>query len=300
MTAVWNADLDRTAKYVLLCMADHADDEGKNVRPSLGLLAWKCQYDERQVRRIIRDLEAVGILARANNGTGGRAKTTEYQIVFEKLPVRPAFGEQNPDIVTSGFTAQEAVGAPEVKADTTMSGYQNPDILETRTFPTQNPDILDEYPDILNTNPDIAMSPESIELIEPIEPLVGTKPKKNPARLSSTPESFEVTEALYGWAFEKFGFGRGEVDSETEKFLDFHRARGSKMLDWVAAWRTWFRKAVEFRDERVRNQGFRERSKKSITERNMENNMRAREILARMEQQQAAANEFEAKGVVIR
>jgi hypothetical protein len=36
------------------------------------------------------------------------------------------------------------------------------------------------------------------------------------------------------------------VDAETENFRDHHRAKGSAMKDWTAAWRTWMRNAVKF------------------------------------------------------
>ena len=244
-TAVWNADLDRATKYVLVCMADHADHIGGNIRPSIELIAWKSQYNERQVRRIIRDLEEAGILVRENAGTGGRAKATEYRLDFEKLPQRPQFVRGKADIVTSGYS--------ETKADATMSGYQNPDISNTRTLSTTNPDISEQYPDILNTNPDIAMSPEPIEPIEPsIEPVVrGARAKKPQPKLTPVPDQFNPTEKQYRWAFEETAFQPHEVDRETEMFLDFHRAKGSKFVDWDAAWRKWMRKAAEFRDEKA-------------------------------------------------
>lgn len=37
---------------------------------------------------------------------------------------------------------------------------------------------------------------------------------------------------------------------ETEKFLDHHRAKGSKFLDWEAAWRNWMRRAIEWAPHR--------------------------------------------------
>ena len=242
-TAVWNADLDRATKYVLVCMADHADHIGGNIRPSVELIAWKSQYNERQVRRIIRDLEAAGILVRESAGTGGRAKATEYRMDFQKLPQRPPFDRGKADTITSGYS--------DVKADTTMSGYQNPDISNTRTFATPNPDILNEYPDISDTNPDIAMSPEPIEPIEPIEPLVKARAKKPQPKLTPPPDEFQPDESLYKWAYESHGFQPFEVDRETEACLDWHRANGSRKADWVATWRSWIRKAATFRDERA-------------------------------------------------
>lgn len=37
-----------------------------------------------------------------------------------------------------------------------------------------------------------------------------------------------------------------DVDTEVEKFRDYHAGKGSTMLDWQAAWRTWVGNAVSF------------------------------------------------------
>lgn len=36
------------------------------------------------------------------------------------------------------------------------------------------------------------------------------------------------------------------VASELERFKDYHRGKGTTMLDWQAAWRTWVNNAVKF------------------------------------------------------
>jgi hypothetical protein len=36
------------------------------------------------------------------------------------------------------------------------------------------------------------------------------------------------------------------ITDELERFADFHKAKGSTMLDWQAAWRTWVSNAVKF------------------------------------------------------
>lgn len=152
-TAIWNAKIgNRAKKDVLICMADHADHLGEHIHPSVGLIAWKMEITERQVRRIIRELEEDGFLVRMSDGLGGRKRTTEYRIDFDRLPIRPPYRSQKADIAMSGYKHE--------KADIAMSGYQNPDISETRTFSTRNPDIFDR-------NPDIAMSAEPYNHIEP-------------------------------------------------------------------------------------------------------------------------------------
>jgi len=62
MGAVWELALSRPKQVVLLAMADHADHEGRNVRPSVPLVAWKTGYSERQVQRIIGQLISDGLL----------------------------------------------------------------------------------------------------------------------------------------------------------------------------------------------------------------------------------------------
>lgn len=59
---VWGLDLAQPDKYVLLAMADHADHQGNNVFPSVGLVAWKTGYSDRQVRRIIKSLTELKLL----------------------------------------------------------------------------------------------------------------------------------------------------------------------------------------------------------------------------------------------
>lgn len=87
MGKVWDLDLPHNQLLVLLALADHADHEGNNVFPSLGLVAWKTGYSEQQVRRVLRSLEKVGILQAVERKPG---KVTRYRIILEagtqKLP----------------------------------------------------------------------------------------------------------------------------------------------------------------------------------------------------------------------
>ncbi|MEE9366741.1 MAG: hypothetical protein V3W44_08650 [Dehalococcoidales bacterium] len=69
-------------------------------------------------------------------------------------------------------------------------------------------------------------------------------PPESPRKKKKTapPDKMEITDEMRNWFREKFGeVGSSEVLAETEKFLDFHRAKGNLMKDWPAAWRTWMR-----------------------------------------------------------
>lgn len=69
---------------------------------------------------------------------------------------------------------------------------------------------------------------------------------KKPSRATATPETYTPSEIQYEWALTKFGLDRPRVDLETDKFLDHHRAHGSAMKNWDAAWQNWMRRAPEF------------------------------------------------------
>jgi hypothetical protein len=76
------------------------------------------------------------------------------------------------------------------------------------------------------------------------------KPRTTQAsRASSVPEIFPLTEAMRAWA--QAHMPGVNVERETEQFLDYHRAKGSVFKDWIAAWRTWMRKAVSFQEQRA-------------------------------------------------
>lgn len=90
---VWELDLSEHRKFVLLALADHADHEGRGVRPSHRLIAWKTGYSERSVRRIIGELLDLGILTIVRPAAGGRdgGRPAEYRIDMSKGPRRPPF-----------------------------------------------------------------------------------------------------------------------------------------------------------------------------------------------------------------
>lgn len=67
--------------------------------------------------------------------------------------------------------------------------------------------------------------------------------RKKPA--TRAPDSFEITEQLWTWATEK-GVLHERIETETEKFLNHHKAKGSLFSDWTAAWRKWMGNVVDF------------------------------------------------------
>jgi hypothetical protein len=84
MALVWEYQFTRPEQSIMLALADHAQDDGSNVFPSVARIAWKTDYSDRQVQRIMRDLETKGILVAVKHVDGGRGHATEYRILLEK------------------------------------------------------------------------------------------------------------------------------------------------------------------------------------------------------------------------
>src|SRR5258708_1790836 len=76
-------------REVYMAMADHADQLGENIRPSIGLIAWKLDVDERTVRRNIKKLREKGILIcvkdNARNGSPNHYKIDATQGVKKEV-----------------------------------------------------------------------------------------------------------------------------------------------------------------------------------------------------------------------
>lgn len=73
MTKVWQYEFDHAEQAVMLALADHAHDDGTEIRPGIARLAWKTGYSDRQVQRILktlRDDKQILKLVRRGDGRG--------------------------------------------------------------------------------------------------------------------------------------------------------------------------------------------------------------------------------------
>ena len=63
-------------------------------------------------------------------------------------------------------------------------------------------------------------------------------------RSTRIPEDFTVSDEMRAWATAK-GI-RSNLDTETERFVDYWSSKGDTRVDWVAAWRNWLRRADDY------------------------------------------------------
>jgi hypothetical protein len=72
-----------TKKMVLVSLADHANDEGRSIYPSVDKTAQRTGLTARGVRKVVKDLVQDGFLIRVSESHGYH--TNEYRIDVEKL-----------------------------------------------------------------------------------------------------------------------------------------------------------------------------------------------------------------------
>ena len=94
MAWVWDQEIDRDGKFVLLAYADHADHEGGNIFPAVLTIAKKTGYSERSVQRITKKLIEEGWLI--EDGIS-RLQTNKYHLPYkggDKMSPLPMGGDK--------------------------------------------------------------------------------------------------------------------------------------------------------------------------------------------------------------
>ena len=126
MGEVWGLRLSHGQQVVMLALADHAHDDGTHCYPGVPYLAWKTGYSERNVTRLLGELEEDGLIEPQGGKRGGYGNRTEYHIHLEKGDKKGAFkGDNSRKRVTNA--APERVTTRANKGDSPSENPDNPD-----------------------------------------------------------------------------------------------------------------------------------------------------------------------------
>lgn len=126
MGQVWKLELSHGKQVVLLALADHAHDDGTHCYPGIPYLAWKTGYSERNVTRILGELEDEEIIEAVGEKSGGYGNYSEYHIHIEKGDKKPEFHRKSK---AKRVTTQAPGGPKRVTSETEKgdNSAQNPD-----------------------------------------------------------------------------------------------------------------------------------------------------------------------------
>jgi DnaD/phage-associated family protein len=149
---VWDlpilGEFARPEKYVLLAYADHADQNGRSIYPSVDLIARKSGYDERSVQMITRRLESLGYLV--DDGEGPRG-TNRWYIPLERTAGGAKISPISPEGISPEGISPELVVV--VKESTTTTLRSNIFKLYEQNFGALTPMIADALKDAEATYP---------------------------------------------------------------------------------------------------------------------------------------------------
>ncbi len=116
--------LRATDRDVLQCIADHADHDGGNAWCSVGRIGWKLNIGARTVHRVLRRLEAMGVLipsgrARHGDSTGATIYRFNFSPLRKKEPYRTV-AERRADASakTAVSAKRDTAGKPPTKPAT--------------------------------------------------------------------------------------------------------------------------------------------------------------------------------------
>ncbi|MDP9356584.1 MAG: helix-turn-helix domain-containing protein [Chloroflexota bacterium] len=231
---VWSQDgLSQRERLMLLALADHADEDGGSIFPSVARLAWKTGYSERSVQRILRDLEGRGLLAVEGDKKGGRHRTTRYRLTLDNGPMKAPFPSAKGDTTTSPFDPDEVTD----------------DDNERVTGAVGKGDTTGQKGDTTGQKGDTALSPEpSVRTVSKnrhgnrhsSDAGASAKPKRVPI-----PDSFPLTDVMRAEAI-RLGVDPEYVDDAHETFIWYMQEKGATVPDPDEAWRSFMSREREF------------------------------------------------------
>ena len=162
MGEVWKLQLSHSQQSVALALADHGDDNGANIYPGIEYIAWKTGYSERQVIRILEELEGICLVEPVGRPAVGKGHRQEYVMHIANVARKPKFERPKHDRLSPNRRHP--------KHDE-MSPLQDPpkgDICDTQkvTFATPKGDISDALN--LERIRDARVEPSKKHHIEPL------------------------------------------------------------------------------------------------------------------------------------
>jgi hypothetical protein len=110
----------------MLALADHAHDDGTHCYPGIPYLAWKTGYSERNVTRILSELESDEVIESVDGKSGGYGLYSEYHIHIEHGEKKPEFHKKSKSkrVTTRTSAEPKRVTSGAEKGD---NSTQNPD-----------------------------------------------------------------------------------------------------------------------------------------------------------------------------
>lgn len=229
-------------KLVLLAMANAASDEGESVYYSVATIASMCNIVERQVQRVLRDLEADNLIEAYAFKKGGSNRATHYRIkvsVLMSMPIR--IKRRGGDI---GVIPHPVGGGADVTPGVTPV---SPEYNNKENNNTAAPDADDDKP--------------------PKKTVKAKRGEFHFDKKTPLPDDFYLTDSLKAWGQSK-GYPVAALEAYCEQFILTNQANAKyEYNDWEAAFKNWYLRELKKIAERNDAQAQRQQQQTGTTRR---------------------------------
>jgi DNA-binding Lrp family transcriptional regulator len=191
----WRVKIDGRFRLLLLALADFADDDGDGIWPSIATLAEKIDYSERQVQRMLRDLEEMKVLKPTGKSVG---QSTVYRLDLTGLPLkerkRRHHNERRPD-PRQNVTRQKITGDIHDKLPVTLA-TRNGEVTGDTMSPNPVPKVTEPSDELLAgasspVVPPVAVPESSLEAPPEVPPETSSEISPHKLLTSSWCAEFE-------------------------------------------------------------------------------------------------------------
>ena len=254
-TIAWKRKFGSKArKTVAIRLADHADEDGCGIWPSVERVAAQCELSARTVQRALKDFVAEGLLIVVIEGGHGRHSATRYDFDMARLKALPevVWGEKRTVEIDEIFDEID-----ETKGDTMspLEGFKG-DIGDAKgDIGDAKGDIGDAKGDMVSPKPSynhhittiepsVARDALLIDEIPPPEKSLVTNKRGCRLLPDWQPDGADIEFA------RKEGMSHDEIERTADRFRDYWCGlAGQKAVkrDWHATWRNWIRSDLDRR-----------------------------------------------------
>jgi hypothetical protein len=127
---VWHSGLTAVLKPLAACLADEANNQGQNIFPSIGYLAWKLGISPRSVQRRMAELRQLNVICEVSKKQFGRIFVPNYRLDVSKLPQRKPWSETRHGDASDMTSQRDAVTPVTRRGDTAVAPNPLVDPLE--------------------------------------------------------------------------------------------------------------------------------------------------------------------------
>tara|TARA_B100001540_G_scaffold317031_1_gene348687 strand:- start:6531 stop:7289 length:759 start_codon:yes stop_codon:yes gene_type:complete len=214
------------------------------------VIGFNLKVDSSRVEEIMRYIVNLGLFEN-NEGTISCIKLAKY---LDKKTTR---NKRIHQIIDAANALQGDGGdCPRLSGTVPDNSGRSPD---SGSYPQGRPPVRDKESIVADKSQYVPDGPPTVRTCPDLSPLdtdtdtdtdtlpdpVGSGRERAPAPVKyPLPLDFTVSDSMRQWAADR-GINEVEIQMETEKFMDHHRAKGEPCADWESQWRMWMHRFIE-------------------------------------------------------